>query len=101
MSLKVKWKVSIAALIMRAAKLGVITESKKRRCFTTLSAAGYRTVEPVPLPKEEPAILDKLLEIYQKDFGYTVRELCKMLCISQGDFRLRYLGLPPLRIREL
>lgn len=98
MRLKSKWKVSIAALVMRAFQLGVITESKKRRCFTQLSAAGYRTTEPVALPDEQTTTVNRLIEVYQTQLGYTVPELCSVLLINESEFRARYLGAPPLRM---
>ncbi len=100
MRLKLKWKVSIAALIMRAFDLGVVTTSQKRRLFTLMGVAGYRTSEPVMLPDEEPTIVRRLIDSYQKDQGYTTAELCRMLSIHATDFQVRYLKKPPLRIRR-
>lgn len=101
MRLKLKWKVSIAALIMRAFNLGFLTTSQKRRFFTLMGAAGYRTSEPVSLPDDEkPATIHRLLKVYQKEQGYTTTELCRMLSINEIDFRVRYLQAPPLRIHK-
>lgn len=101
MCLKLKWKVSIAALIMRASKLGVITESQKRRYFTQLGAAGHRTTEPIAIPDEEPSTIRRLIEVYQRDHDYSTADLCRMLSINEKDFRVRYLSMPPLRIVRL
>ncbi|TKJ36684.1 MAG: hypothetical protein CEE38_10275 [Planctomycetes bacterium B3_Pla] len=99
--LKLKWKVSIAALIMRAFDLGILTKSQKRRFFTLMGAAGYRTVEPVTLPDdEEPATLRRLIEVYHKEHDYTTAELCNMLAVNEADFRMLYLQAPPLRIHK-
>lgn len=100
MRLKLKWKVSIASLIMRAFDLGVVTKSQKRRLFTLMGVAGYRTSEPVILPDEEPAIVRRIIDSYQKDQGYTTAELCRILSIHATDFQVRYLKKPPLRIRR-
>jgi len=101
MSLKLKWKVSIAALIMRAFDLGILTKSQKRRFFTLMGVAGYRTVEPVTIPDDEqPATIHQLIKAYQQEYGYTTVDLCKMLSISEADFRVRYLQEPPLRIHK-
>lgn len=99
MSLKAVWKVSIAALIMRAYQLGAVTEFQKRRCFTYLSAAGYRTEEPILIPDEEPTIIRRLLDIYRKDMGYGTQDFCGMLRLNENDFRVRYLDSPQLRLR--
>ena len=98
MRLKKIWKVSIAALIMRAHQLGVISESMKRKFFTSMSAAGYRTQEPVALPDEEPAILRRLIEVHEKDFGRPAHELAASLSLNEDEFSKEYLG-SPLRLR--
>jgi Zn-dependent peptidase ImmA (M78 family)/transcriptional regulator with XRE-family HTH domain len=99
MRLKSKWKVSIAALIMRAHQLGVISDSMKRKFFTKMSAAGYRIEEPVVLQGEEPIIVRRLIEIYRKDFGYQVQDIAGLLCLNEDEFCARYLG-SSLRVRK-
>ena len=101
MSLKLKWKVSIAALIMRAFDLGIITTFQKRRFFTLMGVAGYRTAEPITIQDDEkPSTVHQLIKAYQEEYGYTTVDLCKMLSISGTDFRVRYLQAPPLRIHK-
>ena len=98
MRLKPKWKVSIAALIMRACDLGVITDSKKRRYFTQLSAAGYRTREPITIPDENPSMLRRLIAVYEREHAFTAEDVCRMLLINESDFRSCYLSTRHLRI---
>jgi Zn-dependent peptidase ImmA (M78 family) len=98
MSLKMKWKVSIASLIMRAFQLGVITFSQKRRYFTRLSVIGYRTEEPIELPHEEPCLIKQLVEACRVELGFSFKDLCNVLSISENDFLTRYLGNPSLRV---
>ena len=64
--LKKVWKVSMQALIMRAAQLREIGESTKRRLFSHLGARGYRMNEPWPIPIEEPRKLSKLMSFHKK-----------------------------------
>ena len=52
--LKLKWKVSIQALIRRAYELSIITANQYKYLFTQLSARGWRTREPVELLAEKP-----------------------------------------------
>ncbi len=96
--LKRKWKVSIAAIIMRAFDLEIISHSQKRRYFTKLGILGYRTEEPIVLPEEEPSLIRKLVETCRQELGLNIKDLCKVLAINEGDFRARYLGMPLLRI---
>ncbi|MCJ7778566.1 MAG: XRE family transcriptional regulator [Sedimentisphaerales bacterium] len=97
--LKRKWKVSIAAIMMRAFDLGVISHSQKRRYFTNLGVLGYRTEEPIVLPDEKPCLVRKLIETCQQEWGFNIKDFYhQVLAINEGDFRTRYLGMPPLRI---
>ena len=98
MTLKSKWKVSIAALIMRAYDLGVISSSQKSRYFTQLGILGYRVEEPIPLPNEEPTLIKKLIEACQKELGFKIKDFCDVLSINEPDFRTRYLGMPAIRV---
>lgn len=51
--LKARWKTSIAAMIMRAADLGIYSEWQKRQAFQRLNATGMRTRERVPVQREQ------------------------------------------------
>lgn len=53
---KANWGVSIQAIIRRARDLQVIDESRYRSLHIQLSSRGWRTNEPVEIPKEQPAI---------------------------------------------
>lgn len=61
--LKMKWKVSIQALIRRAHELNIITANQYKYLFTQLSARGWRTREPVELLPEKPRAVRKMAEI--------------------------------------
>jgi Zn-dependent peptidase ImmA (M78 family)/transcriptional regulator with XRE-family HTH domain len=57
-ALKQRWQVSLAALLMRARTLGVMSESTYLTAVKTASARGWRRLEPVPLGSpEEPTCL--------------------------------------------
>jgi Zn-dependent peptidase ImmA (M78 family)/transcriptional regulator with XRE-family HTH domain len=59
--LKATWGVSIQALIMRAATVGVINDTRKRSLFVQLSQQGWRKNEPVIVGQESPLLLWTLL----------------------------------------
>jgi len=61
LQLKAVWKVSAAALLRRSVDLAVITESRYRGINAQISALGWRTVEPDPLPAEPPAVVPALV----------------------------------------
>jgi Zn-dependent peptidase ImmA (M78 family)/DNA-binding XRE family transcriptional regulator len=90
--LKAYWKVSIAALIVRAKDLGAITPRQYRTLFEQLSRLGYRRAEPVPIPVEQPALLKELIEVHRSTFGYTVPELSLLLGLQEHEVRSQYLG---------
>ncbi len=60
--LKRNWQVSLAALLMRARKLGRMSERTYLTAVKAASARGWRRVEPVPLGgPEEPSLLLRYL----------------------------------------
>ncbi len=62
LQLKRKWLISAAALLYRAHDLAVIRESQYRRISAQISALGWRTSEPDPLPGEHPAVVPELVQ---------------------------------------
>lgn len=59
--LKATWGVSMQALIMRGAALGLIGDTRKRSLFVQLSSKGWRKNEPVEVGHETPLLLWTLL----------------------------------------
>jgi Zn-dependent peptidase ImmA (M78 family) len=59
--LKAYWGVSIQALIMRGAQLGLIDEARKISLFKQIACRGWRRQEPVRVYSEEPTLLWRLL----------------------------------------
>ena len=60
-ALKARWGISIQALIMRGSQLGLVDEARKTSLFKQISARGWRKAEPVPVHREQPALVWKLL----------------------------------------
>jgi Zn-dependent peptidase ImmA (M78 family)/transcriptional regulator with XRE-family HTH domain len=71
LELKRKWLISAAALLYQAHDLAVIRESQYRRFSAQISALGWRTSEPGPLPAEHPAIVPQLVREAIKTTGST------------------------------
>ena len=70
---KGRWHVSLAALLMRAKTLGVMSEGNYLTAIKAASARGWRRVEPVPLgAPEEPMRLRATL---QGDASHRVQEV--------------------------
>jgi Zn-dependent peptidase ImmA (M78 family)/DNA-binding XRE family transcriptional regulator len=83
--MKATWGVSIQALIMRAAFLGVISSDRKTSLFKQLTWRGWRKREPVKVHNEEPLLIWKIFKL--KHGGY-----------AQAEDKL---ALPPVVLRSL
>ncbi len=86
--LKRYWKVSMAALIMKARDLNKLTNSQSRYFWQQLSKLGYKKREPATLdpPKEEPTIIKELIRMHSDDLGYDESELISILNVNKYDF---------------
>lgn len=78
-SMKPYWRVSMAALLYRAAELNAIDERRKSYLWFRMGQAGYRTYEPVEIPPENPSLLRELLEIHKTTLGYGDDEIDAVL----------------------
>lgn len=85
--LKPTWKTSMGALLFRAKTLGKITDNQSRHLWIKMSAAGWRTREPVELdiPIEQPRFHQQLIELHLKTLGYSESEFARLLCSSDSD----------------
>jgi Zn-dependent peptidase ImmA (M78 family)/DNA-binding XRE family transcriptional regulator len=67
-TLKQQWQVSLAALLMRAKTLGVMSPEEYLNAVKFASARGWRRVEPVPLgPPESPTKTHRMLASGKED----------------------------------
>ncbi|MDF2858688.1 MAG: ImmA/IrrE family metallo-endopeptidase [Neobacillus sp.] len=91
-SLKLFWKVSMAALLMRAAALGKINEGQNKYLWELLSKSGYRKKEPEELapPKETPRLLDEIIKLHQTELNYSISDLSQVLNLNDSEFRTIY-----------
>ncbi|MFH1924334.1 MAG: XRE family transcriptional regulator [Planctomycetota bacterium] len=98
--LKMQWRVSMAAIVMRAGNLGQITQRHSRTLFAQLAKNGWRKVEPYPIPVETPTVFQDMVNTYLGAYRHTIAELCKLLNATEGSFRREYLetGSSGLRV---
>jgi len=85
--LKPRWKVSMAALIRRARDLGEIAERQYTKLCAGLSALGYRTNEPIPVPVEEPAVFRELIAVHKGPLRYTDADLKRLLFTTDMEIQ--------------
>lgn len=89
-ALKQAWKVSIAALVMRAAQLDRISEARKRSLFIELGKRGWRAREPVELPSEEPTVYTELAQFHIEDLQFTEEQLSEVLAMPVERLRAEF-----------
>lgn len=79
--LKKKWKVSIVAMLMRAADLEVITKNQLQYLIKQAYAKGYRNIEPLDdtLTIYEPTLIKLALNMLLDNNQFTPKELMNEL----------------------
>jgi Zn-dependent peptidase ImmA (M78 family)/DNA-binding XRE family transcriptional regulator len=90
-SLKPHWKVSMAALLMRAGDLKKVTQRQKEYLWTEMGKRGYRLKEPIDIAIEQPRTIYDMVETHLNQLGYSVAELSNLMHSKEDSFRLRYL----------
>jgi len=85
-NLKRHWKVSMAALIMRATTISAITQNQAQYLWMQLGKAGYRRKEPIEISKETPTLIKQFISLHLKDLEYTMAQLSKMLLCEMDEF---------------
>lgn len=86
LSLKVHWKASMQSLLMKAFSIDAIDAPRRLALWKQVSKRGWRTLEPNPIPREEPTLLYNLLRMHEQQLGYSAQELGALLCqVSVND----------------
>ncbi len=88
--LKRHWKVSMQALIMQAQRLDVISDRQTRSWFMRFGQLGYRKNEPVQIPREEPSLVQDVIEFHRAEHGYTEDELSIAARLTRDEFCAMY-----------
>lgn len=98
--LKKVWRVSMAALLVRAKQLKVITASRYRHLWSQMSALGFRKREPaeLDLSPETPRLLEKLFAFHRQQLSMTLDDLLTMFALHERDYR-RYYVVNTQRLR--
>lgn len=79
--LKVRWKVSLGALIMRARDLGFFSEATVRRAYVQMNRDGIRYNEPDEPSAEVPQLIRSALDLVRDD-GITLENLAELMGLS-------------------
>lgn len=89
-NLKRYWKVSMAALAVRADRLGLITPYQSKMFWIEMSKLGWRKREPYDPPKEHPKMLRQMIAFHMKKLGYSVSEMARLLHLRVTEFQEIY-----------
>ena len=85
--LKIRWRVSLQALLYRARALGALSPDAYQRAQIHLSKNWGREIEPIELgPPEQPALLKRALELMDAELGITAETLAR-----EANFPARFL----------
>jgi len=88
--LKRHWKVSMQAIIYRARDLDTITERQRRSWFMRFNQLGYRKIEPVEIPREEPTLIRRVVDFHRQQHGYSDAELSRTARLREAEFQSIY-----------
>jgi len=91
-NLKGYWKVSIAALMMRADRLDLITPYQRKVFWMDMSRAGYRKSEPNEPAAESPEAIGRMIRFHQRQLGYTNTDVSTLLYLLPSEFTRLYSG---------
>ena len=90
--LKMYWKVSMQAILVKAKNLDTITPSNYSSLWIALGRCGYRKNEPAEdcMPQESPTLLTEIVDLYKNNFHYTSSELGQLLYINESEVNELY-----------
>lgn len=97
-SLKKKWKVSIASIIKRCHQLGIISDNQESYLYRQLAYKGYRVKEPFDdvLIPEKPYILKQALELIINSNIVPVYDIESLFNLDEKDIENYFLLEHPL-----
>lgn len=96
-AMKPIWKVSIGALIYRAADLGAVRETQATYLWKVRAAKGWSVREPADfdVPVEEPTLVSGLFEHMLDDNDLSMEELAQVLHLHLAELHQLYELEPP------
>jgi Zn-dependent peptidase ImmA (M78 family)/DNA-binding XRE family transcriptional regulator len=85
-NMKVYWRVSMAAIAVRAERLKLITPYQSKTFWIEMGRLGYRKREPNEPPKEHPRLLRQMVGFHINKLGYSFSEMAKLLHLRSQEF---------------
>ncbi|MBP2704377.1 helix-turn-helix domain-containing protein [Microbispora sp. RL4-1S] len=88
--LKPYWKTSMASIIRKANTLEVITPTRYKSLIVQMAQRGMNKVEPVDLPREEPTVIDAIVDVHRRSHGYTEQQLAHLSGLLEDEYRVEF-----------
>lgn len=90
--LKRVWRVSMAALLVRAKTTGAIDHYKSDYLWRQMSSMGYRTMEPpeLAIEREQSTLFPAMLRHLTEELGYTESDLEQVLMLHYAEISAMY-----------
>jgi len=87
LALKKRWRVSIAAMIVRSHQLGIVDQDYATRLWKNYSARGWRRIEPMDadIPFEEARLMPRAVDMLLQSHVFDRNTLLSHLGLSQAD----------------
>jgi Zn-dependent peptidase ImmA (M78 family)/transcriptional regulator with XRE-family HTH domain len=89
-NMKQYWKVSMAAIAMRADRLRYVTPHQSKMFWMEMGKLGYRKREPNEPRKEEGTLIRRMIQYHTKKLGYSLEDMCNLLNVGKNDYRQMY-----------
>ncbi len=90
-TLKAYWRLSMKAIITRAAAIGAVDQPMAVRLYKQHSARGYNSAEPFPIPEELPSLVGEAIRVHLDEHGYSNSELAEAMLLSDDEFATAFL----------
>jgi Zn-dependent peptidase ImmA (M78 family)/transcriptional regulator with XRE-family HTH domain len=94
-ALKERWRVAVAAMIMRSSDLGLLPDNQAERLWMNLARRGWKRKEPLDdsLPPEQPKLLRQCIDMMLESRFRSRSQIVEDLCLPQADIE-ELAGLP-------
>lgn len=90
LELKLFWRVSMAAIVMRGSQIGAISERQKRTFFQMVNARGLRRTEPGDIAREEPTTIRSVVDAHVDQMGYSTLQLAQVALLNEDEMLERF-----------
>lgn len=96
-ALKKYWKISMAAILEHAFRLGEVTARQRTYLWSQMGQAGYKTQEPVEIDNasETPTLLQEILNTFRFKLQYNLSELSHAVGLFESELLSLYFDQKP------